>query len=333
MIFDKSLLSLGILLTIFGGYLLVGTVEEAESLSQVESPSISEQRESLLEKQPGSIVFDSNRSGSFGIFITSDAGKTVEVLVDSPAHEMFPSVSADGAKVVYGRTESLERGAPAEIWMLDRPNGKALKLAANGTFPTFSADDAKVYFERGRSAVIEFDLASQQEKQIFPNAGNGAGSAFAGFQVVKPRVAEDGKQVLFTSDKGGRWHAFSASLENAEFTNLGRGCEPVAFPEKNKIAWVKITGMRGGSGLNSYLVDQKSSLILHDREDPFGHEYFPTISDDGRFLLFSASPSDQHSHQSANYQLFVKDLESGELHRITDDGHTNRWPKLVAEIR
>ena len=91
--------------------------------------------------------------------------------------------------------------------------------------------------------------------------------------------------------------------------------------------------MRGGSGLNSYLVDQKSNLVLHDREDPFGHEYFPSISDDGRFLLFSASPSDQHSHESANYQLFVKDLESGELHRITDDGHTNRWPKLVGGVQ
>ena len=202
MIFDKSLLSLGILLTVFGGYLLAGTVEEAESLSQVESPSISKQRESLLEKQPGSIVFDSNRSGSFGIFITGNAGKTVEVLVDTPAHEMFPSVSADGTKVVYSRTKSLERGAPADIWMLDRKSNTSSKLVANGTFPTFSADDAKVYFERDRSAVIEFDLASQQEKQIFPNTGNGAGSAFAGFQVVKPRVAEDGKQVLLPPTKG-----------------------------------------------------------------------------------------------------------------------------------
>ena len=71
-----------------------------------------------------SIVFDSNRSGTFGIYSVSTADKKVKVVVDTPLHEMYPSPSKDGRKVLFASMKSTKRYAPSEVWIYDRTSKK-----------------------------------------------------------------------------------------------------------------------------------------------------------------------------------------------------------------
>jgi Tol biopolymer transport system component len=169
---------------------------------------------------------------------------------------------------------------------------------------------------------MALDLASGSTREVFPPGRFG----FEGYEIVKPRVSAAGRHVVFTSDRGGRWNAWGVDLERGEAFHVGKGCEPTFLPN-GAVAWVKGQGALERSGI--YLRDGGRERPLQDVGAPRGHEYFPTITPDGRFLLYAASRPGEHSHESANYELFVKDLATGKIARLTFDGFTNRWPKWL----
>ena len=148
---------------------------------------------------------------------------------------------------------------------------------------------------------------------------------------MKPRVSPDTQWALFTSDKAGRWNSWCANLETGEFHHVVKGCEGTWFPDSKRAAWIKKYGILGNVGVYTVnAVTPDNIELLQDGPPPYGHEYFPWITADGKFLFYSACPNYEHDHLSAQYQLFAKDIESGIITRISFDNATNRWPKLRA---
>lgn len=280
----------------------------------------------LAKQLPGRILFDSNRSGSFGIYTIATDGTGRTRLVDAPKwQEMFPDPSPDGRRVVYARAASTARRAKAEIWMTDvKGEQPPRRLAPNGTFPTFSSDGQTVYFERNRQKVIALNLSTGQEREIFPLKN----ARFAGRQVVKPRLSADGRHLAFTSDVPGRWHAWHVDLKKTQANKIGEGCEPVFSEHPLKALWISPSGNER-TAVWQFTLANNTRQMLTDAQAPWGHEYFPTLAANGRFLLYAACPPGQHSHETANYQLFVADLTTHQCTRITFDGDTNRWPKYL----
>lgn len=275
----------------------------------------------------GRIVFDSSRGNGFGVFSMRPDGTDIRALFDAETSDIFPDPSPDGRLIVFARAMSPHRNAPSAVWICRRDGSGAKKLADDGTFPTFAADGRTVYFERNRKKVMAADVEGRNEREVFP----GADQAFASHAVVKPRVSPDGRFAAFISDRKGRWNTWVAELGTAEAMHLGAGCEPAWFPDSRRVAWVRERGARQGAGL--FVRDPRGGEAseLHDAGPPLGHEYFPTVSRDGRFLLWSACPEGQHAHESANYQIFAKDLASGAVARLTRDAYCNRWPKLLPD--
>lgn len=289
------------------------SAEELEALAQI-------------NKNAGyKILFDSNRSGSFGLYTMNIDGSRITPLFDSSQHEMYPDPSPDGEWIVFARTASLSRRAPAEIWTCDKEGGQLKKLADNGTFPTFSSDGKYIYFERERRKVIRMLFNGSGQSEVFPK-GN---KSFRRYQIVKPRISADQRFVAFISDRKGTWNSWYASLENLQAWHIGQGCEPAWFSGSSRIAWIKGGDALAGSGIYIFDTEKGSAARLHDAAGPRGHEYFPTVSNNDKLLLFSDCPADQHSHTAANYQIYIKNLPGGEAVRLTFDAFTNRWPKIL----
>jgi hypothetical protein len=82
-----------------------------------------------LEKLQTDIIFDSNRSGTFGIHMFNSKNLQVEPLYDSPMHEINPDASPDGKHVVFAKGKSAERGRYYDIWIVDRFGNNARELA------------------------------------------------------------------------------------------------------------------------------------------------------------------------------------------------------------
>lgn len=291
------------------------TPEKAVSTSEATN-------QSFLKQLKGEVIFDSNRSGSFGIYAVKPDGTGLRTIVDSKDHETHPDVSADGKQIVFAKARSLDRYAPAEVWIVDADGSNLKVLSADGTFPTFSLDGKKVFFERAAKSIIELTLDSREEREIFPASHKSFSD-----MIRTPRVSPDEKWVAFTSDKGGRWHAWKANVLTGEMQVVGKGCEPEWYADSQRNIWVVASAAKAGSGVYQRVGPEKAQAVA-DAEDPFGHEYFPTLFNDDKFLLYSACPGNQHSHEDSNYQLFVKDLTTGAKLRILSDKFTNRWAKF-----
>jgi Tol biopolymer transport system component len=216
--------------------------------------------------------------------------------------------------------------APSEIWIVDSDGSNARLLAENGTFPTFSPDGTHIYFERQRRRVMRMKADGTKLQKVFP--GNKKG--FGGFDVAKPRVSADERYVAFNTDRGGRWSSWVADLKSKDAWYFAKGCEPTWYADGRRVAWIKAAGAKEDSGVFAGDFKGKTFWTVEDAGPPRGHEYFPTFFGDDRYLTYSASrgPKD-HDQDSANYQIFVKDLKTGERFRLTYDGFTNRWPKIM----
>ncbi len=298
-----------------------------ESKVQADKPTAAESKR-LREaggKIKGRIVFDSNRSGSFGIYTMNPDGRRLKTLIDSPAHEIYPSWSPDGELVVYARTESLEMRAPSHIYLIGADGRGGRRLAPNGTFPSFSGDGKRVYFERERTKVMAVDLDTGEITELLPAHA----SEIGGFQVVKPRVSASGNLVAFTSDRNGRWNVWIADIEKGVLIHVGKGCEPTWFPDGKSIVW--IFDRNRNTSIPHFDLATRVTKTLQDIGPPRGHEYFPVISSDGKYLLFSACRDGEHSHEKANYQIYIRPLDEDDPIRITFDEFTNRWASLFVE--
>jgi Tol biopolymer transport system component len=111
---------------------------------------------------------------------------------------------------------------------------------------------------------------------------------------------------------------------------VGPGCEPGWMPD-GRVVWVSEDGGRERTGI--FVSDANTGKIetLQDDDAPRGHEYFPTVTAEGRRLFWSACRPGQHAHTDfgSNYQIFSRRLPDGKPVRITFDGFNNRWPKLL----
>lgn len=306
------------------GDVLVANGNAAQKGDAAFTAEEAEGRRHLQDMPAGRLLFDSNRSGSFGIYTQNLDGSGLKKIIDSPAEEMYPDIDPTGRWVVYALARSTNLKAPAEIRICRLDGSEDRQLLANATFPSFTGDGKAVIAERERSRIIRVDIASGREEEIFPR-GQGQ---FARAQIAKPRISPDGQWVAFTSDKPRRWSAWAVRLADGHAVRLGDGCQPVWSTDSEVIFHIATSGMKERTGvLRSTLPDGRGKTVL-DRDAPRGHEYFPAIEGD-RYIFYGASRPGEHDHDSANYQLFVHDLKDGWTARISRDGFTNRWPQFV----
>ena len=285
--------------------------------------------ENISGKPDIDIIFDSNRSGTFGIYQTNVQSGNIKKLVDDPnTHEMFPDISSDGQYLVFARTKSLSREEKGQIWLLELKTKKERQITDNGIFPSFSGDGTKVFFERERKKVMSYEISTGETTEIFPAVI----STFGNYQAVKPRISADNKYLSFTSDKGGRWHAWAVDLKTNEFFQIGSGCQPIFNEALKTFIWVSPElDMLDGSGFKQIKMGDHIGSVYYDKDAPWGHLYFPRPTNDGKYLVYGAAYSSRNkSHEKDSFALFVKDLHSGELYPVTaDDMSTNRWGQIV----
>ncbi|MDC0358457.1 flippase-like domain-containing protein [Oligoflexia bacterium] len=299
-------------------------------MAETQTPTNVQINAKALSNVPGTIVFDSNRSGTFGIHAVALSGFEIKPIIDDSVwHEIYPSPAPDGTLIAFARTRSTSRLAPSDIWVVDRNGENPRRVAKDGTFPTFSADGKKIYFERKRKKIMAVTLDDGAIQEVFPAANK----AFARYQIVKPRVSFDGQFVAFTSDKQGAWNAWYADLSSGAAFHIQSGCEPVWYKTEKKIAFINKRDVLSGSGISSFNIQDRAVSVLLDQGVPRGHEYFPTLVTNDRFLLYSAARENEHSHITANYQIFVRDLQENKTTRVTHDVFNNRWPKLLKSLK
>ncbi|NYT00811.1 MAG: hypothetical protein GKB99_03695, partial [Methanocellales archaeon] len=192
---------------------------------------------STIEK----LVFASDRSGNWDVWMMNLNGTELEQLTTDPANDFEPKISPDGKKVAF---TSLRNGNP-DICILDLQTGILKQLTTdNPEFdmqPTWSPDSAEIAFASrrgGYDAIWKISVSGGTATQVtFPTM------ATPSERDISPDWSPDGDHIIFQSTEGhnDRWAIWEVSLidgtEKQIIEFFGNEYNPVYSPDGTRIAW------------------------------------------------------------------------------------------------
>ena len=346
----KALLTLSLLTVVAAG----GCAEDRLAPSESESTSKRETAATVKPDRPetaigvgaradgaeldapireGFVVWESNRSGNWRIWIRNLAGGQPTQLSpnEGPRIQCCPHISPDGAWIAY-----LELEAGQDAYPRGGAIGSMILVHPDGSGRRKILDSARNYFEN-RAAIWK---TATSLIFITPERTTSLLDIESG--VVKPLTMSPVEDYPWLIDPSLSWATAGdatfapydrerfrvlprASLEGCQsyFTSDGQFGFWVAAPG-GPLRWIRLDTQETGT-----LLKKSDSRLLPDR----GYLYFPMISSDRRLLAFAAS-DDEHSHFEANYDVFVAELALDEPEvlgspvRITDHPATDRFPDV-----
>jgi serine/threonine protein kinase/Tol biopolymer transport system component len=271
------------------------------------------------------LYFVSDRSGTMNVWrvpVDEKSGRVLgepQPVTSSPFPLGLLSVSQDGRKIAYGTNESksnLERIAfdPSRGEVVGDPipvtqGSRAVRSAA-------SSPDGQ---------WIAFDTSFPQE-DLFLVRPDGTGQRQLTNDAARdrvPRWSPDGSRILFYSDRGGAYGAWTIRPDGSGLELLSHGSvaslySPLWSPDGKRLAGS--LEIRGG-----VLVDLAlpAGQRLRPLPRPAPNEGFaPTSwSEDGRTLAGTLERADRSSVPG----VVLHSLASGTYERLTDTGTTPRW--------
>ena len=140
------------------------------------------------------VAFDSDRSGSYEIWVCNAEGSGAVQLTSQGAHSGTPRWSPDGRRIAFDASVN----GSADIFVIDASGGAPRLITtspANGyarSVPSWSSDEKWIYFTSNRSGRYEIWRASSdggKESQLTHQGG------------FDPRESPDGKQLYYLKQR------------------------------------------------------------------------------------------------------------------------------------
>lgn len=277
----------------------------------------------LAKKIKGRIVWASNRKGNHDIYIMDLSKKTVKNLTNHPHQDLAPKFSPDGRWVAFMRSKeeraSFREGDKWDIYAINIETGSELFLAS-ATHPTWTSDSRYVVFGRD-NRIYKIDINTQKMELILD--GN----------YTEPFIFNDNSKIAIvtsTSDFKGIG-IFDIDTKELKKIYHGQSCHVFIDPENKYIYWI---GHGGGGGTQVFYspVDNIDPQVFMDLPSEYSHEYFPRISNDGKWLIWGASRKG-HEHDVADYEIFLWEIGTpwDNYIRFTYSEANDQWPDLYVE--
>ncbi len=276
-------------------------------------------QQALAELGPGFVVWESNRSGDWRIWMRNLDGDGLRQLSpDEPDRDHYGvHVSPDGTRVVYlsyARPWNSYREPPrdepaARLMLLDVAEGthRAIAPEARAYGESRSAvwiDARSLVYLDARGDTRRLDLDTGEDTLL---AKNGPGGPF----LLNP---------TFTH---GTSNAPSFSLYRAETGDFQRqpyrdGCQPYFTRDGRFGFW---TSRAGGPIQRMELWSERMSTVVERNDarmpEAFPYLYFPMVSPGQRVMAFGASRG-EHDHFRADYEIFIAPIDSRTLELVAD---------------
>jgi Tol biopolymer transport system component len=293
----------------------------------------------VLNRQiDGLVVWSSNRSGNHELYLLDLRAPSVLQLTHHPNADFFSRFSPDGRRVLFLRSQSpgvSSRDKSAWDLMLVNVDGTGEELLARSVYhPTWVADGSGVVFERG-TRFVRYDLATRRESVLLDGAKSFPGVGEMGDVELSP----DGRRLAFglRGTFGGAFGltgrfsgAVALDLHDSVLAILTReqACQPTWTPDGRAVVWVE-TGGRGGTRVMTGSADGSDRRVFMDLPGAHSHEYFPKLSNDGRWLAWAAS-AEGHEHDSADYEIFLWRVGTPveQAVQLTQHPGNDQWPDL-----
>jgi len=190
----------------------------------------------------GKIVFQSDRTGNYDLFVMDADGANQVNLTNEPSFDYYGAWSPDGTKIAF----SSDRDGNIEIYVMNADGSNPLRLTtdpADDLVPRWSPDGTKLAFYSNRDGNYEIyvmgaDGSNQTRLTNTPADEN------------DPAWSPDGRKIVFTSFRDGNSEIYLMDADGSNQTNLtnrsGPDTGPAWSPDGTKIAF---SSSRSGGGI------------------------------------------------------------------------------------
>jgi uncharacterized membrane protein YbhN (UPF0104 family) len=300
-----------------------GAIEAPPAGTAVEADPVAVQGHDGLPR--GFMVWSSNRGGNHDIWKMTLPDLQATQMTTHAHTEYYPRISPDGRLVLFSRAHvpwlSQRKLVGWDTWVLDVATGAERLAASNAVMADWRGTNAFIFIRDG-SQVVEQDLASGAER-VLVQAGQGEYGE--NWQFTTPAAATGG--VTMTVRGGVRMTAMAKP--DGSVARIAGGCQAFWTPDGALVYFVE-TGRQKTHAF--YIFDPASgeTKLWFDQPGAYSHEYFPRLSQDGRWLAFGATAKG-HEHDAADYEIFLWEVGSDQAssRRLTWHTGNDCWPDIM----
>lgn len=275
------------------------------------------------EARAGRLLFHSNRTGSYDIYMLDLATGEITQLTDAPENEVEPAISPDGTQIVYGRTRLDWSGQDLYLMNVDGTNQRLLvSMDGIATSPAWSPDGSQIVFyvtQASRFRIYTVSPDGGEPRQLIEGTLND----------MMPSWSPDGTHLVFTSDRSGQADLYLASADGTILRQLTN-----SMADEWRARWspdgrtIVFQGNETGSW-QLYLLDVNSGEIEQLTEGDEDSE-MPFWSGDGRFIYYTHGIG-VHG-ETERFGLYVLDLERRESYPLTmPENASDRYPVWIGQ--
>lgn len=253
----------------------------------------------------GSILFTSNRTGSWNIFQMDLVTRVVKNLTNSLADNMNPQIAPDGKSMVFYSN----RDGNNQIYSMNLETGAVARLTsnkANEYDPSFSPDGKKVVFKSNKDD-------GHGDIWIMNADGTGRKNLTPSLKLTEewdPVFSPDGSRIYFTS---GLEHfsevlmIYAATGDRGGVYGLTHNTVPDWYPSVNPVTGEILEISRAeGAGDDAIFVVSPDGRARKQISTLPGDSDDPAWSLDGKQIVFI-------NHQAGNYNLYSMNADGSQV--------------------
>jgi Tol biopolymer transport system component len=250
---------------------------------------------------PGQILFSSNRSGPWRLWLVNANGSELKHLTkqDTDDQDVDPMFSPDGKSVLFTST----RGGKVGVWRMVLDGSKPERLC-DGDQAEWSPEGKRIALRRNER-ILTRDLASGAEKAISPDDWPHCSG---------PAWSPDGKSLAFAA----RWDSGNATFvvpaqggQPVKVYDKQGACEPHWSPDGTRLVYETETHICtiNPDGTKNRVITSFGGVQRYARFSP-----------DGKSLVFCQGASEQ-----GPWELYVIPATGGTPRKLTEGG-SNMYP-------
>lgn len=282
---------------------------------------------SLLKGRKAFIVWSSNRYGNHDIFLLAFPDFRLVRLTQNWHTDYYPRISPQGDRIVFSRSQrpwvSQRDKIPWDAYVLNLRSGEEILVARNANTPTWSHDGQHIYFQRNGEEFVEHRITDGRERVLFKS---GAAGIPDGWLLNYPHFSDEKGKLAVTVRGAARMTALFGI--DGSYERVAGGCTLSWAPDRSYLYFVD----HKGTGNNAfYRLDPHTRDIVKwlDLPGNHSHEYFPSVSNDGLYLVFGASTGG-HELDIADYEIFLWKIGDPwqDAARVTFNTANDCWPDI-----
>ena len=281
----------------------------------------------LAQRLDAQIVWSSNRDGNHELYLMDLRSQEVRRLTRNPNVDFFSRFSPDGRRIVFLRSQrewvSFREETAWDVYLINTDGTGERLLAKNGYHPTWTSDGRGIIFLRGQR-VIRLDLRTGREELLLD-----AARELPGIEIGDIELSADGTRLAMAVrgrfDGAGVWDLGQRAL--IPLTKV-QACQTTWVPLDGGVLWVAAEG-HGGTRIMRAAPAGAPGEIFMDLPGQYSHEYFPRLSNDGRWLIWGAA-AEGHEHDRGDYEIFLWEVGTPweRAMRLTYYTGNDQWPDI-----